>query len=283
MSFRRAALLLATAWALPAIVTVNAITFPQTVEVDLVFPRNETYAPSPIFPVVFAFQNPALAPALDPDFSLNLWVNVEHNTSIYLNSIDLTAVNFTSTTAANGTSEPLFVYTYAVNLNTTSNGADPVTRYNLVWAFGAGNCSAQEEGGPIALGGGFRSKNVIFSIAQSGGAAPDIAGGEVGECSHLTNMAFNLTDILPVADVSKNDGHDTCAVLSDTTPLPVGNPCAATADAAVAASISAAATSHVCAAVSPAISCPSKNSGAALSVHAASAWAVAALATMILL
>jgi hypothetical protein len=42
------------------------VTFPTTVEVDLVFPRNDTYAPSAIFPIVLAVHNAHAAVALDP-------------------------------------------------------------------------------------------------------------------------------------------------------------------------------------------------------------------------
>ncbi|KAJ5522065.1 hypothetical protein N7527_006180 [Penicillium freii] len=271
MSFRRASFLLAAAWALPA----AAVTFPQTVEVDLIFPRNETYAPSEVFPIVFAFQNAALIPSLDPSFDINLWVNVEHNTSILPANIDLTAVNFSSAAVGD---QPLYVYTFATNLNTTNNGADAVTLYNLVWAFGAGNCSGDDRSA-TTFGGGFESSNVIFTIAQSG-AAPEISNNaststNASACTGLSHLAFNVTGTLPVADTRKWDGHNTCAVFSDTTPTPVGSPCAATADASAAASISAAATSKACAAFSPAISCPSKKSIAvALSAYTASAWAV---------
>jgi hypothetical protein len=36
------------------------------VEIDLIFPRNETYAPTAGSPIIFAFQNSHLAPFLDP-------------------------------------------------------------------------------------------------------------------------------------------------------------------------------------------------------------------------
>ncbi|KAK8129160.1 hypothetical protein PG999_001540 [Apiospora kogelbergensis] len=35
-------------------------------EVDQIFPRNETYAPTEFFPFIFAFQNSALAPFVNP-------------------------------------------------------------------------------------------------------------------------------------------------------------------------------------------------------------------------
>ena len=36
-------------------------TYPATVEFDVVFPLNDTYAPVALFPIVFAIQNPQAA------------------------------------------------------------------------------------------------------------------------------------------------------------------------------------------------------------------------------
>lgn len=47
----------------PGPVTAEDVLCTTTVELDVVFPRNDTYAPTPIFPVVFAVQN-LLAAAL---------------------------------------------------------------------------------------------------------------------------------------------------------------------------------------------------------------------------
>ncbi|CAK7212943.1 hypothetical protein SCUCBS95973_001631 [Sporothrix curviconia] len=266
MSVRRAAVLLAAAavGASTAVAATATATFPQTVEVDLVFPRNETYAPSAVFPIVFAFQNAPFAPPLDPTFVMDLWQGHDHNTTIYLNDISLGGTNFSAATS----DAPLYVYTFATNLNTTNNGADAATQYNFVWSFGAGNCSVID--GVTTLGGGFIDANIVFTIARDGGAAPDIAPGNdtnssSGSTCGLSHLAFNLTGTLPVPDPTKYDGHDTCAVFSDTTPTPVANPCAATADAAAASSIAAAMTSRACAVQSPLISCPAKNAGAAAS------------------
>lgn len=278
MSLRRAAILLAGACTAAA-----ATTFPQTVEVDLVFPRNETYAPSAVFPVVFALQNPALVPSLDPGFQLELWQNIAHNNSLDLPNIDLGGVNFTNSTG------PLYVYTYALNINTTNTGADATTQYNLAWSFSAGNCSAGTTSSTEAasFGGGFVFNNVIFTIAKEGGVAPSINTTDTLSCKDLSYLAFNLTGTLTVPDPSTQwDGHASCAEFSDTTPTPAsGNPCAATANASVAASILSGATSSACAAATPAISCPAKKSSAgalaasySLSVYTAGAWAILALA-----
>ncbi|KAL1891066.1 hypothetical protein Sste5346_007891 [Sporothrix stenoceras] len=273
MSFRRAALMLAGA------ATVIATTFPQTVEVDVVFPRNETYAPSAVFPIVFAIQNPALAPSLDPGFQFELWQNIAHNNSLDLPNIDLGSTNFTNATGS------VYVYTYALNINTTSNGADASTQYNLAWSFSAGNCSASSTDSTEAssFGGGFVFNNVIFTIAKEGGVAPSINTTDSSSCKDLSYLAFNLTGTLTVPDPAKQwDGHSSCAVFSDSTPNPAsGNPCAATANASVAASILAGAKSSACAAATPAISCPAKSAAGTIvpmTGRMAGAWALLALA-----
>src|SRR5207244_4320386 len=46
---------------------------PGVVEVDLIFPRNDTYAPLPGMPIVFAIQNPQLVASLYPSFDLLLY------------------------------------------------------------------------------------------------------------------------------------------------------------------------------------------------------------------
>ncbi|KAL7924301.1 hypothetical protein ACQKWADRAFT_286390 [Trichoderma austrokoningii] len=50
-----------------------SLTLPATFEVDLLFPRNETYAPSWLMPVVFAIQNPSLAVPLSASIQWNMW------------------------------------------------------------------------------------------------------------------------------------------------------------------------------------------------------------------
>jgi hypothetical protein len=42
-------------------------------QIDLVFPRNETYNPSPIMPIVFSYRNTELLPYLRPSISYEVW------------------------------------------------------------------------------------------------------------------------------------------------------------------------------------------------------------------
>lgn len=232
----------------------SATTFPSTVEVDLVFPHNDSYAPSTIFPIVFAFQNAALAPTLDPGFELSILQNGDVNSNVtYSPQLDLRNTNFSG-------SDPYYVYTFLSNINTTSDG-NP-TPYLLQWQFGAGNCSGPASG-TSNITGGFRTMNVFFTI-QNGAQVPDLtASADTSTCSNISHFAFNVTDTLPVLDPGeKYDGRNTCAVLSDEQPMPSGNPCAVQVGSATASSISAAMTATICAGPSPSVSCPpSKNAG----------------------
>lgn len=262
-------LLFAWAAAVTAAAAATAVTFPQTVEVDLVFPRNETYAPTAFFPIVFAFQNAALVPALDPALDLTLWQGLGHGDGVTLTPIDLTGTNFSG-------SDPLYVYTFASNLNTTSGAAS--TPYSLVWSFSAGNCSVVD--GATTIGGGFVDASLRFTVAE-GGSEADIAAPTDADCAEMSHLAFNVTGVLDVEDPTEQyDGYSTCAVFSEATPTPAGNPCAATADAAVAASVTAALTSQACAAVSPVISCSSTSgaSAAAIRMYGAGVWALVMMA-----
>jgi hypothetical protein len=106
------------------VVQTDPTTFPATVEVDLIFPRNNTYAPSALVPFVFTFQNAALAPSLDPGFDLELWDLTSPYNAGYSPVLDLAATNFSG-------SDPKYVCTYVTNLI-----ASP---YRLDWDFSAGN------------------------------------------------------------------------------------------------------------------------------------------------
>ncbi|KAN0108809.1 hypothetical protein V8E51_008551 [Hyaloscypha variabilis] len=218
-----------------------ATTFPTTVEVDLIFPRNDTYGPTALFPFVFAFQNALLAPSLDPGFDISLREITSPNTTGYGLALDVSATNFSR-------SDPLYVYTSITSL--------PAAAYRLEWSFGASNCSDQ---GTFTLGGGFREQSVEFTI-QAGAPLPDLVSTATSpECANISHFAFNLTGTLNVPIPAQDDNRDTCAVLSDTQPLVPGNPCAVQVSNVTASSIEAALTATACAAVSPVVSCPKTN------------------------
>lgn len=118
--------------ALLCVTQVCANTFPATVEVDLIFPRNDTYAPSAIFPVVFAFQNAALVPSLKPGLDLLLWDSTGRELFADQPYVDLQSNNFSG-------HDPTYVYTHVVGLNTTDGGAP--ASHLLSWSLSSTNCS----------------------------------------------------------------------------------------------------------------------------------------------
>lgn len=223
----------------------GANTFPATVEVDLIFPRNDTYAPSAIFPIVFAFQNAALVPSLDPGLDLLLWDSTGKELLPDQPYLNLQWNNFSG-------HDPTYVYTYVVGLN-TSDGAAPAS-HALSWSLSSTNCS--NDTGALVFGGGSSSTPVFFTI-QSGAQKPDLVAGSAGSssCADMSHFAFNLTGTLDVGFPAAHGGRNTCAVLSDA--LVVGDPCSARVNADTASSISAALTATACAATHPVISCNS--------------------------
>src|ERR1700722_16179828 len=101
--------------------TTNTTTFPSTAEVDLFFPLNQTYSPTPLFPIVFGLQNAPLFPSLDPSFELLLWnftLGYGINATSYFPFVSLSATNFTR-------AETAFAYGFVTNLS--------AGYYSLVW------------------------------------------------------------------------------------------------------------------------------------------------------
>lgn len=110
----------------------TAQTFPAIAEVDLIFPRNDTYPPSAITPIVFAIQNSQLAAPLHLWFSWSLYQlgrdNPVDSGLLVPGQGDLFA-NFSS-------SDPFFAFVHARQLNHTESV------WGLEWSLFAVNCSA---------------------------------------------------------------------------------------------------------------------------------------------
>ncbi|KAJ5887771.1 hypothetical protein N7495_007812 [Penicillium taxi] len=112
--------------------------FPSRAEVDLVFPRNETYAPIALFPILFAFQSPKLVAAMDPDIYVTLYTGTYPNIATIHTSIDGQADGMNLYYNNFSSSDPMYVHLYTTALNARH---DPGTLYHLEWNFSGGNCS----------------------------------------------------------------------------------------------------------------------------------------------
>ncbi|KAK3291530.1 uncharacterized protein B0H64DRAFT_446177 [Chaetomium fimeti] len=183
-------------------------------EADLIFPRNETYAPTDSFPIFFAFQNAELAWYLNTDISYTLG-----------NRSDLLGDN-----------------PFAVE-----------GQWWLSWEVGWQGCledsftrGYKDPDDPGIISN--RSRWSVDFTISSGGQAADLATAtaDYKTCPGELGVAIKVTGETKRADELRWSGGDTSAVLDISSPTPTPNPCAVKIDSATAASISASWTTRLC-------------------------------------
>ncbi|EFQ99441.1 hypothetical protein MGYG_02453 [Nannizzia gypsea CBS 118893] len=227
-------------------------TSPQVVEVDLIFPRNETYAPIPLMPVVFAVQNfHAAKPLL-----LNFYYTLDHVPYTQPRPlIGLRHLQYANYTGSN----THFEYDWTSKLNNTEG------TWIFTWEWRAMNCSQPDEAPPETHPGqgipleidtaGMR--NILYFTTKHGAKQPDlVAATQDNICAKSQAETANITEILDVPEYDDYHGtQTTCALLSTITPTP--NPCGVKIDSSMASSISYAIQSTACVGgLSPNVTCP---------------------------
>lgn len=231
----------------------QATTYPATVEFDVVFPRNDTYSPVELMPLVFAVQNPRAAGSA---LSLSIEWTVAKIGSLEgprdSGLIDLTWAN---TTTSSGDSDPYYAVASTHLLNSTTGA------FSLLWTLSAGNCSNGSSSSSTAGGppGFASSDNVVGFTLQDGAQQPDlVAAAGSDACATMPNQTFDVSGTLPMGDAAAGGGgRNSCAVLA-AAPSPSADPCALGLSSAQAASISATMTASACAGSQPIITdgCP---------------------------
>ncbi|KAK4158316.1 hypothetical protein C8A00DRAFT_39503 [Chaetomidium leptoderma] len=190
-------------------------------EFDVVFPRNETYAPTDSLPVVFAFQNAELAQYLIPQISYTI-----HNQSNLLGNDSVSGLR--DLTWANWSShEPYFSSASLQNSNRFATEGS----WRLTWRLYWESC---DEGSLGSVG-----RPVTFGEVNSTGWSVDFtlkAGGQPVDltCPEELGVAINVTG------TTFNVSGGTCMVVPSVTPTTTPNPCLVKVDSAAAASMSAA-------------------------------------------
>ncbi|KAK4097266.1 hypothetical protein N658DRAFT_500571 [Parathielavia hyrcaniae] len=146
-------------------------------EIDVVFPRNESYAPRPWFPIVFAFQNAHLAPHLRPFIEYSV-----RNTSDLTGGLaasrqlDLTWTNWSS-------HEPYFVYSFE---NVVTEG-----HWQLFWVAHWLSCDLSDAEPAFITNTTEPSQRVIQFTINSGGQAVISSLPQ----QRTTNRARNLVSL----------------------------------------------------------------------------------------
>jgi hypothetical protein len=209
----------------------STVTYPATVEFDVVFPGNSTYAPAAVFPVVFAVQN--LAAAAPSTLIQIQWTLVKINE--YRILTDLITMPDTNS------SDPYYINLWTSGLNgTASAGA-----YGLTWEFTYNNCTDPLPGldaGFNKLARNFTRGSFIFTI-EPGAQQPDL-GADLDACP-AQNATIEITGTLPVPWDPPLQPRNVCGILA--TEQPPATPCAARMDKAAASSIAAELTASACA------------------------------------
>ncbi|UKZ78193.1 hypothetical protein TrVFT333_005928 [Trichoderma virens FT-333] len=207
----------------------KTLTFPAAFEVDLLFPHNATYAPSPLMPIVFAVQNPNLAKPLKAAIDWTLWEGNNKTSPGAIGSGPI-LVDFDVASESPTSSFPPLLLSSSVNTIAYPDGV-----WTLAWNLEYLNCSSVTHSETFFT---------VFTVSKSGEAPNLVAATSADTCSTLDVQALNVTSL---------DGVG-CSMLA---PSPTTNPCAVTIDSAAASSLSALAraTGYVCA-MNTNLTCP---------------------------
>ncbi|KAK4247703.1 hypothetical protein C7999DRAFT_41033 [Corynascus novoguineensis] len=246
--------------------TVNAA---NVLEIDLIFPRNDTYAPTDRsnnaswFPIVFAIQNAELARHLKLSFDTHMW-NYSNMDTFGFADHDLTDANYTN--------EPYFVYHH---LKIDTEGS-----YSLLSKVFWQKCN--KTGDQVSIDRTSTNFGVDLTI-KKGAQGVDLVAttAEKKTCSTKDGIAFNVTNETYEVPPSKNSYYrshlldGTCVVLATTSPTPTANPCKVKVGTAVVASMSASLHARLCKDLYPPADCPKDDAVQKLAVTGVASFVVA--------
>ncbi|KAK1713821.1 hypothetical protein CaCOL14_001409 [Colletotrichum acutatum] len=236
---------LACIWTIFGAAAVAASDQSSVVEIDLVFPRNETYAPTPLVPIIFGFQNSHLAPGLALKIGFSIWNYNNKSDSVKTTEYDVRFANFSS-------SDPYYEYRGFVMFNVEGTWQ---IRYTVSWF----SCTEDSFEYPYEIPSNNTSNAIIFTTKNGGQSVDLVAATNEQDCSSDAGVAISVTDTLNSTGISKWPGSGTCAVVASSTVTP--NPCQIKMTESEASSISATVTARACEAQNPPIECPLGNDG----------------------
>ena len=224
-----------------AVAQSNDPSYPVTVELDVVFPSNNTYAPAEVFPIIFALQN---RPAALPSTLLQIGWSLDHVDGRHIDGDAITVPDNSSSDAA---LDPYYVKLWTMWLNGGALGT-----YVLAWEFTYTNCSDSSLG-PM----GTTIKDSLSFNINPFARQPNF-GTDLETCP-AKNTTIEISGTLPYEwEAQFSPPRSVCAIVADSPPT--ANPCAARLDQAAASSIAAELTASACAhphAYSFPSSCPS--------------------------
>ncbi|KAI0868462.1 hypothetical protein GGS24DRAFT_482284 [Hypoxylon argillaceum] len=210
--------------------------YPTTLEVDVVFPRNDTYAPVDAFPLVVAIQNNFLSQYLEFDMAVLWAIFPADNQSLSIDS------------GSFSTSPPTYDdQRYLVSATTKLNSTEG--RFALYWVVGLNNCSIANNNTVIENHFTGYANETYFTL-QSAAQPPDlVAATSPDTCASMAALVLDITGTTPVPGVSPipgllPNGQRQCPIVRNATVSPA--PCSVRLNQTQAASLSASATVTAC-------------------------------------
>lgn len=205
---------------------------------DMIFPRNGTFSPSKLTPIVFAIQNPSLLAGVSSDL---YWTferkDASANETVHIFGSDwlseMEGLNSSST-------DPYFVYWSTPRL-------DVEGFFSFSFGIRHPNCSRGRDGEAMDdVGLISRQYGPGFFTLKNGTSPPDlVAATNEDTCGLTLAHALNVTDRLKTPESKVIHNGTTCPVVEET-PLPTPTPCKVKIDKSAAESISAVITSRAC-------------------------------------
>ncbi|KAF3491006.1 uncharacterized protein GIQ15_00523 [Arthroderma uncinatum] len=195
------------------------ITFPQTIEVDLIFPHNDTYAPVPFMPFVIAIQNFRSTGMILLNLAYNFSAAANPGNPIFSNSKQFQSDDpdyFDKDDTG-------FVLSYASETNNVEKA------WLFSWELEIANCTRSMEHPELNLVHVSRTsqRRQVYFTTKHGAQQPNLmAATQEGTCGNRSSSgyAINITEMIYNIPEGQypNDGSE-CPVISDTPPTP--NPC----------------------------------------------------------
>ncbi|KGO73175.1 hypothetical protein PITC_003620 [Penicillium italicum] len=225
-------------------------------EVDLVFPHNETYAPTDRFPVVFAFQNANRARHLTPAISYTLW-NLQDLDASVTSSHDLRGTNWTD-------QDTYLAHSYSTLFKNEG-------RYKVSWTVTWQSCDEEAFENRLSTASMIDNTTTWAAYFPTQSSAPKVdlvAATAKKTCPDEYGVSIIVTDKTMKApwNVKWSGGdytNDTCAVVANSTPTATPDPCRVHIDKTTVESMEASLLARLCGGLTPPSNCPEDKKNAA--------------------
>lgn len=192
-------------------------------EVDLIFPRNDTYDPIDNWPVIFAVQNFEMARSFDGFLHWDAWLDADDTHS---NVFSWTMIDFKDLNSSRSGTQFLS--------ETTRKLQGIEGTWRLRWSFSLRNCTVDmkdEDSMPQSIGFATHYRQIVFTTKKGAAQLDFAAYTESGACHDTDGIAYNVSET-----ISRWGVDNICPIIPDTMPPP--NPCAVEIDKETASNIS---------------------------------------------